>query len=177
MDDTVNHHLVIDDEIIDQGDVQAIIDPVWWTATIYDGVESYNNSLAAFSAQQRFIFAIMWYVAEVNNGGHDQFYTNSTGIVWKDVLAGFKELQFDEAGLIIQESADRMGGDPSLDRETRNNQLDTLHPDFNDLDMQYYALEEQLFEIMQQYIREHRTAFYFDGEVEVPRRWLKNSLD
>ena len=49
---------------------------------------------------------MIWYIAEVNNGGHDQFYFNSTGIVWKDALAGFGELGIDEAVEIIQEQLD-----------------------------------------------------------------------
>lgn len=171
--DTVMHHLVIDDQMINQGDVQAIIGPVWWTANIYEGEERYNDSFGTFSPQQRFIFAIMWYVAEVNNGGHDQFYANSTGIVWKDALAGFRELGIHEAASIIQESADRLGGNPSLDRVARTAQLDMSEPDFSDLDTRYYELEGHLFEVMQQYIRDHRSAFYFDGIVEIPRRWLE----
>jgi hypothetical protein len=158
----------IDDEVINQGDPYAIIDPVWWTANIYEGEQKYNESLAPFSQEQRYIFAVIWYIAEVNNGGHDQFYFNSTGIVWKDALAGFRELGIDEAVEIIQESAARMGGNPSLDRATRQEQLDTYQPNFDDLDTRFYELEENvdIDEAMRRYILQHRSAFYFEGEVQ-----------
>ena len=43
-----------------------------------------------FSLPQRYVFAIQWHIGEVNNGGHYQFYDNSTGIVWEDSLKGFE---------------------------------------------------------------------------------------
>ena len=169
--ETITAYVKIDDEYIDQNNSYAIIDPVWWTATIYDGEQKYNESLARFSKEQRFLFAVTWYFAEVDNGGHDQFYFNSTGIVWKDALAGLKELDIEEAAKIIEESAARMGGNPSLDRATRQAQLDTYEPDFSDLDSRLYKLENEINieEIMHKYILQHRSAFYFEGEIQKPK--------
>lgn len=72
-------HVRIDDATIAAGDPGAIIRPVWFTANIYDGPVEYERSLQPFSSSQRYIFALYWYIAEVRNGGHDQFYSNSTG--------------------------------------------------------------------------------------------------
>lgn len=169
--ESITEYVSIDDEVINQGDPYAIIDPVWWTANIYEGEQKYNESLLPFSQEQRYIFAVIWYIAEVNNGGHDQFYFNSTGIVWQDALTGFKELGIDTAVEIIQESAARMGGNPNLDRATRQEQLDTHQPDFADLDTRFYELEGNvdIDEAMRQYIFQHRSAFYFEGEVQKPK--------
>ena len=65
---------------------QSLIDPLWWSVSIYDGKEQYEKDLAPFTSSQRAIFAVQWYEAEVSNGGHDQFLCNSTGIVWEDAL-------------------------------------------------------------------------------------------
>ena len=95
--ETVIEHLRIDDEFLNNNnDPMAIIAPVWWAATIYDGEEKYNESLAPFSKEQRNVYTLLWYLAEVENGGHDQFYFNSTGIVWKDALIGSKVLGLSE---------------------------------------------------------------------------------
>jgi len=139
---TFTEQVKIDDDLIDKGDPYAIIDPVWWIVSIYDGEQRYNDDLKSFSQAQRYLFAVIWYMAEVNNGGHDQFYFNSTGIVWKDALAGFKVLGIYAAAEIVQESAVRMGGNPSLDRYTRQGQLDAYEPDFDDLDTRFYELEK-----------------------------------
>ena len=80
--------VLIDDAVIDGSNPMAAIDPLWWLANIYDGPDEYERSLQPFATPQRLVFAMCWYDAEVCNGGHDQFYSNSTGIVWRDALRG-----------------------------------------------------------------------------------------
>jgi hypothetical protein len=60
-----------------------------------------------------------------------------------------------------------MGGKPSFDQETRQEQLESLKPDFDDLDDAFYALQESTdFDAaMMSYILAHREAFYFSGDV------------
>ena len=134
---------------------------------MYDGEAEYNKSLAVFSREQRLLVAVSWYISEVNNGGHDQFYYNSTGIVWKDALTAFREMGLDEAAAILEESAQRMGGNPSLDRQTRWDQMDAHNPTFDDLDDRFYDLQATggLDAAMQEYIVQHRSAFYYEGDV------------
>jgi hypothetical protein len=166
----VTVHIRIDDEVINKEAPWEVIDPVWWTANIYAGEAEYNQSLAPFSNEQRLLSAVNWYIMEVNNGGHDQFYYNSTGIVWKDALAGLQSIGLEEIATLLEESAKRMGGNPSLDREKRWEQMETHNPKFDDLDDKLYKLEDTL-DIdahMQTFIEQHRSAFYFDGDVEKP---------
>ncbi len=162
-----SEHIRIDDTVIDKGSSSDVIDPVWWTANIYDDEAAYNKSLAPFTREQRLVFAIAWYEAEVNNGGHDQFYFNSTGIVWKDALEGLREIGLSEAAAILEESAKRIGGNPSLDRSARQEQLDKYKPEFDDLDAGFYKLN--LETAIHNYIVKHRTAFYFEGDVKKPK--------
>ncbi len=42
-----------------------IVDPMWWTINIYDSYEEYLKSAEAFTLEQRYLFAITWYFAEV----------------------------------------------------------------------------------------------------------------
>ena len=98
--------------------------------------------------------------------GHDQFYSNSTGLVWPDALAGLHAIGAEEAAALLRESADRLGGSPSLSREERGADLARLAPDFNDLDTRFYALGE-LDAPMKTFMRAHAEAFLFEGLVEV----------
>jgi hypothetical protein len=161
--------MVIDDRIIDGGDIMAIIEPVWLSVSIYDGEEKYINDLKKFSKPQKYVFAMFWYMCEVSNGGHHQFYYNSTGIVWEDALEGFGEAGFFELQEIVKESAKRLGGNPSKDREERMKQLENLQPDFDDLDDSFYELEEKIYDVLRDYIKKNRQAFYFDGVVNKPK--------
>lgn len=159
--------VIVDDEVIESGEIQEMIQPLWWSVSIYDGEEQYRRDLEGFTAPQRYLFALQWYLAEVNNGGHDQFYSNSTGIVWEDAMNGAREMGMEELYGIIRESADRMGGEPAKEREDRWDQMSEREPDFGDLNKRLYAMED-IEQRMAAYALENRQALYFDGEVEMP---------
>jgi hypothetical protein len=165
----VMQHIKIDDAVIDKDDYFAIIDPVWWSVSIYDGEKVYEEDLKKFSREQRYVFAILWHAAEVNNGGHEQFYANSTGVVWRDALAGYKAIGLNEAAAILEQSAEIMGGNPSLDRATRETQLGR-NLDFEMVDQRFFKLQEttNFDKALLAYIRANRRAFYFEGEVVKP---------
>lgn len=138
--------------------------------SIYDGPQRYEEDLAQFSKEQRLVLAYHWYLSEVNNGGHDQFYFNSTGIVWADALKAFAAIGAENVVAIIEASINRLGGSPSLDREERQRQLEEMNPDFEDLDNKLYKLEENVDfdEKVLEFIRAHRQQFLFSGFVEKP---------
>jgi hypothetical protein len=163
--DTIQVNICVSDEEIEKGDIQDIIDPLWYSVSIYDGEERYNSDLSKFSIPQRYVFAIQWYITEVNNGGHDQFYFNSTGIVWKDALKGFEEIGHEQSYNILKESAERLGGSISLDRFKRQEQLEISEVDFEDLDSKFYNILD-IEEFILRYIKNHKSDFYFKGVVQ-----------
>lgn len=158
----------IGDREIQGDDYFAVIEPVFLFVSIYDGPQRYEEDLANFSTEQRLVLAYHWYLSEVNNGGHDQFYDNSTGIVWPDALKAFREIGHSEVAAIINESVSRLGGSPSLDREERQEQLAQMKSDFEDLDQELFRLEERadFDEKVLQFIRTHRESFLFSGAVK-----------
>lgn len=158
----------IGDREIDGDDYFPVIEPAFWSVSIYDGPEQYERDLANFSHEQRLLLAYHWYLSEVNNGGHEQFYDNSTGIVWMDALKAFEAIGVQSVVTIIQKSANRLGGKPSLDREERQQQLEDFDPDFEDLDQELFALEARvdIDQKMLEFIRTHRQRFFFSGSVE-----------
>jgi hypothetical protein len=161
-------HIEIDDGTIATGDPWAVIQPVWWLATIYHGPAAYEHSLQQFSGSQRLVWAVLWYRQEVNNGGHRQFYSNSTGIVWRDALEGFEALGITRGAKILRISAERLGGSPALDREERNEQLISQDPDFHDLDEAFGDLQKRvdINESIMKFIRDRSSDFYFSGTIE-----------
>jgi len=158
----------IDEATIAGGNPHAVIHPVWWTATIYDGPAAYEKSLQLFTRPQRQVFAMLWYKEEVDNGGHDQFYSNSTGIVWRDALEGFEAAEMPEVAANLRESANRLGGSPPLDRRERQALLDSKSADFADLDDKFYELDEavNIEDKLMAYIRSRPKDFYFSGQVK-----------
>ena len=159
--------IVVDDNTIASGDLAKILEPAWWIVTIYHGPDEYERTLAQFSREQRLMFALRWYISEVKNGGHLQFYRNPTGIVWKDAAHAFDALDLDEGVSIVTDSAERLGGKPSRVRENRQKQLEEHEPNFRDLDERLYALDREanLDQAMRDFIRKNAEAFYFSGPV------------
>ena len=162
--------LEIGDREIDDDDYFVVIEPVLLSVSIYDGPVKYEDDLARFSKEQRLVLAYHWYLSEVNNGGHDQFYYNSTGIVWKDALKGFVEIGAVDVAAILEESSRRLGGQPSLDREERQEQLDSTNAQFDDLDDKLFQLEEKVDfdKKVLEFMRAHRQHFFFSGVVDRP---------
>ena len=144
----------------------AVIEPVWDDVNIYEGLSKYKEDLSRYSEPQRLLHACHWYIVEVNNGGHHQFYSNSTGIVWAEALHGFRAAGLQEVAEVLEESVTRMGGAPSFNREERQRTLGTLNPNFEDLDGRFYKVAGQLSleNALTDYMRKHVTSF------ELPRR-------
>ena len=160
--------LRVDDAVLSGDDAFAIVEPVYWSANIYGSLSEYEASLERFSRPQRLLNALHWYIAEVNNGGHEQFYSNSTGIVWPDALAAFEAIGVPDGAEILRESAQRLGGAPAREQDERNRQLAQRAPDFGDLDDRFYTLQGQvdLNARMLEYARSQPGAFEFAGAVE-----------
>jgi hypothetical protein len=158
----------IDESSILENDVFKIIEPLWDSINIYDGEKEYKDDLNKFNREQQYVFAILWYNSEVCNGGHYQFYSNSTGIVWEEALLGFQAINFQQAGEILNESVRRLNGKPDKDRMKRENQLDEMNDDLGDLDKRYYnevmnILDEKLL----RYVKKNKEKFYFNGKLSV----------
>lgn len=166
----INKHFDFDEENISAGKIDAweLIQPLWYTVNIYDGLEEYNQDLKPFSDPQRKILALFWYDSEVCNGGHDQFFSNSTGIVWKDALDCMWMIGADKYAENFQKAVDMFGGSVPFDRNARNDVLEQLYKneefdDFEEIDDFYYG-EECINQLMNEYVKLHAADFVVKGD-------------
>lgn len=151
--------------------MELVKQPLWYTVSIYDSLEVYNQDLSSFTEGQRKIFALSWYNAEVCNGGHDQFFSNSTGIVWKDALEGMNLIGATELFENFQKAIDKFGGVVPFGRQERMQLLDTLWEDENfddisELDNFYYDHNDVLESLMMEYIKNNASEFVVDGDFD-----------
>lgn len=149
-----------------------ICDPMFNMIDCYKGYDKYLKTSERFSLEQRYLCAIHWYFGEVINGGHHQFFYNSTGIVWEDVLNGFKHFGMPKFAANFMKVIDYCGGSISLDREERWNMLESLEnkneeeffkilDEADDFIYKYEGEENEL-----NYIKAHPEKFVFEGEYE-----------
>ena len=109
-----------------------IIKPVYETVNIYNTYEDYLDSAKIFTLEQRYLLAIIWYFIEVNNGGHYQFFDNSTGIVWEDTLKGFELFGMKEHASNFKNLLAYFGGTISFVREERTELLTQMEEEYGD---------------------------------------------
>ena len=152
------------EEILATDDMWTINEPAYWTINIYGSYDNYLESAKGFTVEQRYLNAICWYFAEVNNGGHHQFFYNSTGIVWEDALASLRLFKMDILADNLQFIIDYFGGSVPFNREERWTILkewDDEVFDFldgkDDVVYEYEGIFEDVF------VHEHPELFIFDG--------------
>ena len=167
---TVNKHFEFNENDIAAGKFDAwdLIQPLWYNVSIYDGLDVYNKDLEGFTDAQRKIFALYWYDSEVCNGGHDQFFSNSTGIVWKDVIEGMRMIGDNEDAENFQKAIDLFGGEIPFDRDERNAILNKLcdadnFDDFEEIDNCYYG-GDRFEKLMNEYVKSHPSEFVVNGD-------------
>ena len=160
----LRHRTITVEEIQATDDMWTINEPAYWTINIYGSYDDYLESAKGFTVEQRYLNAICWYFAEVNNGGHHQFFYNSTGIVWEDALAGLRLFKMDILADNLQSVIDYFGGSVPFNREERWTILkewDDEVFDFldgkDDVVYEYECIFEDVF------VHEHPELFVFDG--------------
>ena len=85
-------------------------------------------------------------------------------------MNGFELIGLIEGKEIIEESARRFWARPSFDRTERENVLDKLDEDFDDLDSRFYKLDStvNITDYIADYILKNKRNFYFEGDIEIP---------
>jgi len=141
----------------------AIIEPIWPDNSVIDELEHISQGTPG----QRAIYATTLFMREVDNGGLEQFFLNSSGLYSKEVLIGFQLLGMNEHAEIIKRSFNFFpNGEVPLDSEERQEYLNKKEKEikafFEPLSDQIYG-EERLFPYFRKYIESHPEEFFVDN--------------
>ena len=135
-----------------------ILEPMHDLIDLSNGL-TYERTMERFSYPQRLIFAVDSYMAEVYNGGHDQFFFNSTGVVWKDALEGLEVIGAQEAAAILRRMIKRFEGGISDDADERRKMMDALEDGiFEEDDQAFYDMSDNIDELEKMYIQQNANA-------------------
>jgi HEAT repeat protein len=86
-----------------------------------------EEGFAALSVPQQHFSAVTMLDSEVNNGGLEQYFVNSSGDHWRDALAGLEAMGFRRRLAHFKEAVKKFGENgPSTDREIRQQQVAKL---------------------------------------------------
>ena len=157
--------IIVNRSVINSEEVIDILAPLYRDIS-HESKSTYTITKNCFTKEQQLMYAVDCYQAEVYNGGHDQFFYNSIGIVWKDTLEALKELGDPTTLSIFLEALSLFGSEtPSLIEEERHSQLEELerkNADFEELDDRFYE-DARLDEKIIKYIKKNSHSFYFEG--------------
>jgi hypothetical protein len=130
----------------------------------HQGEEVLQETMAPATHGQRAVYSCVWYEYEVCNGGHQQFFWNSTGILWDEALAGFIRMGAKEYAAILKAAISLFPDEtPAKNRVTRKEQLEKIPEEhLNRLDNSLYELErrQDFDEILLRYIKLHPDEFF-----------------
>lgn len=149
-----------------------ICDPMFAMINIYDSYADYLKSAEPFTLEQRYLCAIHWYFGEVMNGGHHQFFYNSTGIAWEDALKGFELFGMNKMANNLQKIVDYMGGKIPFDRAERIELLEKLEVENQEAfsavldEFDYVVYKDDGSESVMDYVKTNPEKFVFDDEYE-----------
>lgn len=116
-------------------------------------------------AQPEKVFVCVWGLeGEVNNGGFDQYYFNSSGDHALDAVASLEAIGARHTANLVRQ-ANALFGDagPSPDRFTRQKQLDTLGDaktkKMNEIEQAFFKYEDKLGQLLEAYVSKNADAF------------------
>jgi HEAT repeat protein len=108
------------------------------------------------SLPQRHYYAVFRYNSQVNNGGHAQYFVNSSGDHCKSAIEGLEAMGAEQRAKILREAASLFGAaGPSTDGDRRQRQLaafsEQQDKSLNELDKRYYSCSENIEVLLAQY--------------------------
>ena len=117
------------------------------SASIHDGPEVFLTQFEALSGPERHLLATHWCNHEVCNGGFQQFFGNSTGVLAPEAVAGYRALGLPKVAATVARAMNCFGNSYPRDRGMRCAMIDQLSSTspggktpFDELDEQYYSL-------------------------------------
>ncbi|MBW3623229.1 MAG: DMP19 family protein [Armatimonadetes bacterium] len=147
----------------------TVIEPLW-EAIDFSKPKSIFPILSEVSPGQRALLCVDWCQKEVRNGGFEQFFLNSAGMLANEALKGFKLIQaFSYAELLDRALTVFPEGKAPIGRSIRAKQIKSLSKCerenlFGPLEDRFYQLlrseENDLERYCTMYVMTHRDEFF-----------------
>ena len=113
----------------------------------------------------RAIYATWLVDVEVNNGGFNQFFFNSSGQYAGDALAGYELLATEEYAAVMRAAiatyeADRERLEPLYQAHTLESFAESYHhTGLGEVDQRYYALGDRIYHVWAVFVQVHPETF------------------
>jgi Domain of unknown function (DUF4375) len=113
-------------------------------------------------SQAEQVFVCVWQLeAEINNGGFDQFYTNSAGDFATETVTALEAIGAAHTAAIVRRANALFDSSvPPRNRDEREDALETIRDDREDdleeLDSAFYEYKDKLSQLLHAFVMSHR---------------------
>ena len=129
-------------------DYWALVNPYCDAVSFYDGPVRFFDDIAKLPDRSRHLLTAHLCQYEVCNGGFDQLFWNSTGILTPEAVSAFRAIGLPNTATVVEEAIAAFGPSFPRDRAARQRALDVMREKckpsraFANLDDRFYALIE-----------------------------------
>jgi hypothetical protein len=108
---------------------------------IYDGPEVFARTFASAPRASGLLFAAHFCQSEICNGGFQQFFGNSTGVLAPGAVEGFREIGQTQISAVVEKAMSLFGSVYPRDRNERQTLLtEVSRSSFDAFDEMFYSL-------------------------------------
>lgn len=118
----------------------------------------YETGFKALTQSEQVIFCMLGLEREVNNGGFDQFFLNSSGEYKDETLDSLRRIGASYTASILEEAI-RIVEEPNPPGMKEDKHKDIQYEKLNDLDNKFYEYKEDLLGLQLQFITEQQDNF------------------
>jgi hypothetical protein len=148
-------------------DYWKLIEPIWLPLNrSWDGgPQKFLREFGRVPRELGHLYAAHWCQSEVCNGGFQQFFSNTTGLVAPEALEGFRAIGADQWAELLAEAMKRFGVRYPRDRSDRERAVrERQHPE--EKSEPFRALDERFYEWADNW---NDAANAYAGKVAGPR--------
>lgn len=124
------------------------IEPIWDIVDIYDGPDIFLKGFAHVERARGHLLAAHWCQSEVCNGGFQQFFRNSTGVMAPEAAAGFEAIGQTSCASLLRKATGLFGDVYPRDRAIRLRKLKAIIRAGKSKTDPFGSLEDEFFELL-----------------------------
>lgn len=129
---------------------------------VFEALE--NLGFDGLSIPQKHYYSVFIYDSEVTNGGHAQYFVNSSGEHWALALEGLEAIGANVRVKVLQQATNLFGANgPSEDNDVRHRQLARFSKrkdkSLEELDDSYFSSDENVDALLAQYTLQNKEHF------------------
>jgi hypothetical protein len=148
------------DSLLSAGDTNSIIELDSFIAELCD----YGDDYSKLTKPQKLFYFNQNLEREINNGGFNQYFFNSSGDNAHETVISLKAIGADKTADILQKAIDQFPDKKvPKDRDERNVILEQIEETSNDvwdgLDQEFYQYQDDLNTLNIEYVKRHKEFF------------------